>query len=713
MALTTANPSDAPSMPLTPPPPTSTAASPLNRQLWQNPFFQRDAAHTRHSATPGAFARRTLRLLIFAALFTIFVYVIYIAPDWIRDSAIYISGTAVAVAFFVSVVTLPLLDAAAARAGMHAVNADLVLGVDDFPAMSDTARRQYVRGRHGLAQVMVWRLAMLFSGLRVVVVIMALMQLAEFSQGADGMFLLLMVRFAHEPSSFVLLALTLIPVLACYLLEPLWRLRLMTAWGMRVASSGQFLPFVVVRLALIVLVYWGVTAAFYLLGHHHFMATIEPTLYGFVPGWMQPIPNVQNIPVEEYTAMISPFRDAAIFLLGMAAAYSLLNVMYHAFAVRFLRHVCCTELADEANIAHRRVQLAPFAQDINPPYVQPTLRVRTMRAITPPRSLWTHPAFIMDARGIRRGRTRQDLGRFTALQVVRALVGVLVIALIWTVARWETYQQMFSYSSLYSAYPIYFLNIYLGELTQVILLISLGLNLYMDAASVLSGLNTINADMVAGRWDIMRITALPESELISVKHGITQLRTWRSLVTILTLRITVLVLLFVLVLWGLFDGSYRYNWIRSLVWDVMRSPATFVLVLFLLTLAVSIFLIEPVIRLRTTSMIGVANSVGRDTIRALMTGFASVVGLSVSQAALTAIMFLAFQWFHNFVMELIVGPNPTYDSYMRLYDNQVWAIFQIILVIVMPPLFLFIHYLNYRFIRWASRRRVMRMAFTV
>jgi hypothetical protein len=47
-----------------------------------------------------------------------------------------------------------------------------------------------------------------------------------------------------------------------------------------------------------------------------------------------------------------------------------------------------------------------------------------------------------------------------------------------------------------------------------------------------------------------------------------------------------------------------------------------------------------------------------------------------------------------------------------LYDNQVWAVFQIILVIVMPPLFLFIHYLNYRFIRWVSRQRVLRMAFT-
>lgn len=711
MALTTANPST--SAPIIPTLTRHTAASPLNRHLWQNPYFQRDAVRIRHSQTPGTFARRTLMLLAFATVFTVFVYVVYIAPDWLADKAIYTSGTAVMFAGFISVVSLPMLDAAAARAGMNAANYDLVLDVDDFAAMSDDERRKYVRGRHGLAQVMAWRLAMLFTGLRLVVVVMLLMQLAELAQSIDQSYMPLMIRFAHDPSSFALLIIAAVPLLACFLLEPLWRLRLMTAWGVRSAVSSQTRLAESIRLSLIPLVYWGLTGAFYLLSHHLFMTEVNPYPF-YIYGGYSVTAYTQvtlNSTVDPFIArMLSSFRDPAAALLGGTVLYCLLVMIYHEIGTRLLRRGSELKLADAPNVSQRHAQLEPLARDIDPPYAQPNLRVRLLSGMSPPRSLWSHPAFVMGARGMRRGRTRRDLGSFTALQVLRSLVAAGLVTLIWTLARWETYQQMFSYGTYYSSRPIDILSTYLGEVTIIILLISLGLSLYMDVASMLSGLNTINADMVAGRWDTLRITALPEADLIRIKHGVTQLRTWRAFVTLLTLRVTVLALFLVLMFIELSDTDGT-SWLRYLATDTLRSPGTFTIGMFWVVLLLGVFFIEPIIRLRTVAMIGVANSVGRDTIRALMTGFAWVIAFWISQVALTALVVYGFQVIQNLIIRALIGEPTSYQAYSWLFNSTAWMLFITSMYILLPPLFLLIHYQNYRFLRWVSRRRVMQQAF--
>lgn len=715
MTLTTANPSA--SAPIISTVPRRTAASPLNRHLWQNPFFKRDAVHLRHSRTAGAFARRTLMLLAFAILFTIFVYVVYIAPDWLKDQAVYISGAAVVFAAFISVVSLPLLDASAARAGMNTVNYDLVLDVDDFAAMSEAERREYVRGRHGLAQVMAWRLAMLFTGLRLVIVVMLLMQLAELSQHADRMFLPLFVRAAHDPSSFMLLVAATVPLLACFILEPLWRLRLMTAWGMRWAISRPSRWREIARLMAIGLGYWAVTGAFYLLCHHLFITEVFPTYFSFYYGYGGYSPNTltqlatSSSTDPTFRRLFLPFHTPAMLLFGVTIAYSLFVTAFHEFCTRLMRHGCELKLGDSENVSRRQAQLAPYARDIDPPYAQPNLRVRLMRAVAPPRSLWSHPAFVMDARGMRRGRTRRDLASFTRLQVLRSLVAVGLIALFWVLARWDHYHYLPRYNPSYYSYPLNILKSYFSDLTLVIVLISLGLSLFMDFASVLSGLNTINADMVAGRWDTMRITAVPESDLIRIKHGVTQLRTWRAFVTLLTLRVTGITMLIMLLCLEFSNTTNGYNWLRSLVTDTLRSPGNFMLALFWIMLLLGVFLIEPVIRLRTVSMIGVANSVGRDTIRALMTGFASVIGFWISQVALTALLVYGFQLFQNLIIRILVGDPNSYQVYSQLFNNSVWITFLIFAYILLPPLFLFIHYQNYRLVRWFSQRRVMRQAF--
>lgn len=168
--------------------------------------------------------------------------------------------------------------------------------------------------------------------------------------------------------------------------------------------------------------------------------------------------------------------------------------------------------------------------------------------------------------------------------------------------------------------------------------ISLGANLLLDMRCMVSGLGSISGEISSGRWDLLRLTLLPEEYMVDAKYALAQLRSWRWMTLIVAARFTlaVLLLLHVFVVPILaYDRPFDFGLSGFL------SP-TALYILSGVAVLIMVFVIEPFWRMRALVALSLAISVRvHSVLSAFLTAFAVIVLIWIVQILIIA----AFVWF--------------------------------------------------------------------
>ena len=60
--------------------------------------------------------------------------------------------------------------------------------------------------------------------------------------------------------------------------------------------------------------------------------------------------------------------------------------------------------------------------------------------------------------------------------------------------------------------------------------------LALDYRCMSTALGSINGEIAAGRWDLLRLTLADRPQIVAAKHGAAQVRVWRLMTLIVALR---------------------------------------------------------------------------------------------------------------------------------------------------------------------------------
>jgi hypothetical protein len=195
---------------------------------------------------------------------------------------------------------------------------------------------------------------------------------------------------------------------------------------------------------------------------------------------------------------------------------------------------------------------------------------------------------------------------------------------------------------------------------------SLLASLLLDFVSVTAALNSISGDINNGTWDLLRLTAIREGELVLAKHAITQLRVWRTTMWVIGLRIaaTLTAAFFMITDYVLETLSQEYLTVEENIEFIL-----FILIPFAVLFGV--FILEPLWRMQAMTAVGMAVSARlKDGATAMLVVLGIVLVLWLMQAlvvvAVTAglsALFLALSVFGvgalcaPFIMLFVIFPT--------------------------------------------------------
>lgn len=172
------------------------------------------------------------------------------------------------------------------------------------------------------------------------------------------------------------------------------------------------------------------------------------------------------------------------------------------------------------------------------------------------KNMLRHPLFRHEVRRVRWGFSEArirgySLRVFLTVSIVLFTVWLLLSLAFSTPPLYSYNQQSQASWFVYGSGPGYFL---------LLIMAAIGVNLILDFASLLSGVNSINGEILAGRWDLLRLTALREEGIVSAKHAAAQVRGWRMLAVTISVRgATIILGLFIFVFLPVImlgDGSF-------------------------------------------------------------------------------------------------------------------------------------------------------------
>jgi hypothetical protein len=204
-----------------------------------------------------------------------------------------------------------------------------------------------------------------------------------------------------------------------------------------------------------------------------------------------------------------------------------------------------------------------------------------------PRIAHHDPLFRYEIRRVRWAQTQDQLTNYSVL--VLWLIPALVLSL-WILL-------------LGSATGNYARDTFIA----LLLILGIGANLLLDMVSLTASLQSVGSDMQAGRWDVLRLTDLNSEQFVTAKYALTQVRTWRVVALVMSLRISLIAFLAI---------------------RLELLPALLVLAGYAL-----VYVLEPLWRMRALTALGVAIATRlRNTIYALVAGLAATLVLWVAQA---------------------------------------------------------------------------------
>ncbi|MBC8171516.1 MAG: hypothetical protein H7X77_07575 [Anaerolineae bacterium] len=642
---------------------------------WINPY----TAEVLPTTSPTRFTGWTLTLVLRAAVVVNLVYVFFLLDDWSFDGLQYVSGRGIISLILLSVLAMFYADYAGIRAGSATLKAALTSVTEaQIPDLNVIHRK---------ARLKVWRLTVTLVGWRLAVLLLIVLELREQMMPGTMLAATLQSPLLQSPLPMTIMIVMTVLAAGIYLIEPIWRLRLTTTFGMwaalrnRDTESNAYLS----RNFGWQLAYW--------LGLYILLIALT----GFARQIVPPLSFISQ-------------RDVWVWALIVGVTTIALVLYNGRVTQRYLRQ--SQQLL--TNLPHQEETLDPAHQEW-------LLQTSGWQGYSFWQRFFTwsgliglmhsdNPLFIMEARTLKHGGTTKGLQHWTQRILVRMVLvfGILGCCLLLVV--WNNYQQSLSYYP--TGYNYHFVQGVVFNFLGISVLglggLSILANGLLDFSSIGAGLNSINRDMVAGRWDLMRLTLLPEKQILIAKHRITQLRAWRLLIWILGMRVLSVILTFIGIL--IVDPYSSTSAVEQMFREFSRRPISATVLALVLLIFVTAYLLEPFWRQQAMTAVGLAVSAGRNTINGLLTGLGAIVGVWISQAFIIYLLVLGMSVVNNWVFTAFYGSYPNYTS-RTPEEYEMLAVFQMGMLLLACFITAAVIFLYYSVLQRLNLRIMQRRAF--
>jgi hypothetical protein len=269
----------------------------------------------------------------------------------------------------------------------------------------------------------------------------------------------------------------------------------------------------------------------------------------------------------------------------------------------------------------------------------------SLNALVPQASrMIAHPVYRSEARNLRRGRSLDGLVAYSLRRV--AVVCALAV-IVWTLFVWDHYR------GVHTGYYTYGWAARRASENIIVWLafVSTVGMLLLDFVAIMAAVRSVNADRTTQRWDLVRLTPLGRRDIIIAKHTIAQMRCWWFATIVTGLRLAAALLLalqFGALAIGTPPRTALADWLDGLTIQPITQVTDLGLTLALLTF----FLLDPLLRLRMFTALGLAVSARvRSESLAVLAGLASMALLWLMQ-----IIGMALLW--SLAMALLFADLP-------------------------------------------------------
>lgn len=204
--------------------------------------------------------------------------------------------------------------------------------------------------------------------------------------------------------------------------------------------------------------------------------------------------------------------------------------------------------------------------------------------LTPHFRLSSNPLFAHETRRIRHAESAKSLIDYSILIIAAACAVLLLAWLLFSLADGQP-------GNGFGA----------TELLALFFGISLLAAVALDYYCMMSSVGSINSEISAGRWDLLRLTTLESQQIVAAKYGAAQLRAWRVMALVVALRIAVVLMAGASLVRLAFEDVQRFS--------TLDMPLPAFLLLILTAVACALFyVVEPFWRMRTVTALGLAVS---------------------------------------------------------------------------------------------------------
>ena len=158
----------------------------------------------------------------------------------------------------------------------------------------------------------------------------------------------------------------------------------------------------------------------------------------------------------------------------------------------------------------------------------------------------------------------------------------------------------------------------------------------LDLVSVQAAVKSINVEVIAGRWDLLRLTSLNERGIVAAKHAGVRLRVWRFTTVIASARLATVVLWLVAVFIAPYLLVGDNAFVDDLLYGIQEDPFSVILGVMIAALTILIYVLEPFWRMQSMTALGMV---------------LSAYILNIPLATLAAMATMLVVW----IMQLLVG----------------------------------------------------------
>ncbi len=235
------------------------------------------------------------------------------------------------------------------------------------------------------------------------------------------------------------------------------------------------------------------------------------------------------------------------------------------------------------------------------------------------------PIFQMETRQLAWASDKRTFTALSLQRIRRAAVNssMLMLVLMGGLAILQRYN--LSFRSLLEL-------LYSGSL--LLALVGVLMSFQIDFLSIAASVNSINGDVNSGRWDLYKLAGVREGQFTVGKHAIAQVRVWRTVMTVIGVRGGAAVLF----IFASIISTLVYNPIFSQGGLRLGSVLPqFVVSVILMGIPGWFFLIEPILRLRAMTAVGLMISAHvRSASMSPLAAFGVTAGIWIAQIAFLA-----------------------------------------------------------------------------